>query len=191
MHYAEGRWKQKARARRTDRRERFLVGQLLEQADSIHSALDVPCGAGRFESTIAQHAVQLLAADASYAMLQQYNGHATRIQFSADAIPFSNSSFDLVFCYRLLHHFAESETRIRTMRELARVSRRYVLVSYWDEACLQTWRHRLLKHKMKRHAISRVLFEKEVAEAGLRAVAREPLRRGISEQVLVLLEVCT
>ena len=189
QHYAHGRWAQSARARRTNRREQFLVDQLLEQADSIDSALDVPCGTGRFEAPLARHALRLWAADASHAMLSQYEGQSPRIQFSADAIPFCTASIDLVFCFRLLHHFEESQTRVHILKELARVSRRYVLVSYWDAACLQSWRHRLLGRKTKRHAIPRLQFETEAKAAGLKVVAREPLRRGVSEQVIVLLEV--
>ena len=48
------------------------------------------------------------------------------IQYGAlPDLPFADSSFDLVFCARLLHHFADQEPILRVLH---RIARRYIVV---------------------------------------------------------------
>jgi ubiquinone/menaquinone biosynthesis C-methylase UbiE len=47
------------------------------------------------------------------------------------AIPFSEASFDVVICYEVLEHLPYSDFK-RALKELARVSQRYVIISLPD-----------------------------------------------------------
>ncbi|MBL7007768.1 MAG: class I SAM-dependent methyltransferase, partial [Planctomycetes bacterium] len=113
---------------------------------------------------------------------------APPLQASAAALPFAADSFDLVFCFRLLHHFAQPAERQAVLAELARVSRRWALVSYFDAASFQAWRHRVRGRRTVRFAQSNRAFDQESAAAGFAPRRRLWVARGISEQVLALLE---
>ena len=51
-HYARSRWTRSRRARRTAAREERIVHDLLGRCGTLHTALDVPCGTGRFQGVL-------------------------------------------------------------------------------------------------------------------------------------------
>lgn len=189
-HYARERWERTAHARRTNRREQALLRALLEQAGPLEQVLDVPCGAGRFLGALGEHARSVVGADASLHMVAEAAALGTVPVFGAsvEALPFRDGAFDLVCSIRLLHHYARRESRVAVLAELARVSRRFVLVSYYDAATFQAARNRLRGKKLNRFPIRNRAFREEAAAAGLRLAARRFRARRISEQVLALLE---
>lgn len=186
-HYAAERWAATAHGRRTDRREQRIVARWLRACAPLERVLDVPCGTGRFRPLLEEHAVRACAADAARPMLARHGG-ALRLQASAHALPFAGRSFDLVLCSRLLHHLAGAAERAAVLAELARVARRWAIVSHFDAASLQAWRSRQRRRTDGRHAISRGRFRAEAAAAGWRERERAWVLRGISEQTWVLLE---
>jgi len=54
------------------------------------------------------------------------------------ALPFIDSVFDSVLCIRLLHHRYSDAERQRILCELARVSRRFVIISFYRSTLLHT-----------------------------------------------------
>ncbi len=195
-HYAGGRWQGSGHARRTHRKELRVVAALLGQAAAAQGGrlgpvLDIPCGAGRFHGSLDAAAERLVAADIARPMVEQSRGAAAGaplLQASAAALPFPEQSFDLVFCFRLLHHYAIPAERRAVLAELARVSRRWALVSYFDAASFQAWRHRVRRRRTVRFAQSNADFAAEAAAAGFAVRRRRWIARGVSEQVIALLE---
>lgn len=188
--YAAERWTGSAHARRTDRREKEIVAELLDRCSPRGVALDVPCGAGRFLPILRQWAAVTAGGDASLAMLRQAAAEGAAWLFQADAarLPVADRSADVVLCMRLLHHLPESAARGALLAELARVSRRWLVVSFFDRASFQALRARLRRQARARVAIGRADLEREAAAAGWRLVAVRYVARGISEQALALLE---
>ena len=186
-HYAAERWTRSRRARRSAAREERLVRLLLKDCGPLRRVLDLPCGAGRFHALLAAHAEQVVAADAALAMLREHPP-TTCLAASADLLPLVDGCVDLVLCARLLHHFAEAAERRGILAELARVSSRWVIASYFDSASFQAWRNRVRGRFNSRFPVPRTVFLADADAAGLRLRCRLPLRRGISEQVWVLLE---
>ena len=94
--------------------------------DRIRTILDVGCGDG-----FGTHYAQALAAivcgcDQSRSMLTTNPAPNRRLcQASAYALPYRDRSFDLVMSWELLHHTAHP---VDVMKEMARVSKKYVLV---------------------------------------------------------------
>jgi SAM-dependent methyltransferase len=88
----------------------------------LRLALDVGAGNG-FSTTYAPPHLDVVATDGSWRMLSRHPGQA-RVIADATALPFAGGAFDLVFCWELLHHVEEPW---RALREMARVSRKYVL----------------------------------------------------------------
>jgi ubiquinone/menaquinone biosynthesis C-methylase UbiE len=77
--------------------------------------------------------------DAAFEVLQFAFARARKIgvnagfaQADASCLPIASGSVDAVFCNRLLHHLTKEEERRIVLRELHRVARRYVVVSFFD-----------------------------------------------------------
>ncbi|HEX9793823.1 MAG TPA: methyltransferase domain-containing protein [Planctomycetota bacterium] len=188
-HYRDQRWSGSRHARRTDARERAIVADLLERCGALACVVDVPCGAGRFRDLLVTRSECVIECDASLAMLVEGGAARGRAAVAdALALPLQAGVADLSFCFRLFHHLGTNAERSQLLAELARTSRRFVLMSYFDAATLEAWRHRLRRKMRVRHPLARAAFEALAASAGLRVVAHRPLARGIREQVVVLLE---
>jgi SAM-dependent methyltransferase len=126
-------------------REQRLLTQLLTQCQlATGTVLDVPCGYSRFAPVYARLGITAIGADVSYEMVHlaatnhaQY-GRARWLCANVLALPFSDGVFDSALCIRLLHHrFSDAERR-RILCELARVSRRFVIISFYRPTLLHT-----------------------------------------------------
>lgn len=85
-------------------------------------ALDVGAGSG-FSSWYAPAGLDVTATDGSLRMLSRHPGEK-RALADAMALPFADRSFDLVFCWELLHHVPEPWL---ALKEMARVARKHVV----------------------------------------------------------------
>lgn len=126
-----------------DRIEQRIVRELLAMAAGSRKdfvSLDVPCGYGRFSAALLEVSSRLIDADRSTSM-------ATRALSAAQAmgakdpgsavvdiraLPFASATFDVVLSMRLLHHLHDRPDRDAMFRELARVTREHVVISYYD-----------------------------------------------------------
>lgn len=110
----------------------------LDRASGIQTALDVPCGTGRITKILLERGLQVTGLDISLAMmeeakkkLREFDGRVTFVEGDATKLQFPDGSFDIVSCVRLFGH-VPGETRIQMLREFRRVSRRWVIVNYFD-----------------------------------------------------------
>lgn len=131
------RFRYRGSQRLIDRREQRLVGALLLRVGELSRVLDVPVGYGRFLSPLRAVATrQLVVADISgqrLAAVATTNGRdSPRVCVDLErGLPFTSGAFDLVFNFRHLHHVNDPHRRGAILAELVRVSRRYVVVSYY------------------------------------------------------------
>jgi len=140
-HYASARFGS-ARAAGRDPRS---VRRLLERHGVRGPLLDAPCGAGRLASTLASFGQRVVSLDLSASMLDRARAllPGAALQGSVHALPFRDRAFDVVVSCRFLHHLHECEARAAALRELARVSDRLLLASFWDAASWPALRVRL------------------------------------------------
>ena len=101
--------------------------------------LDIPCGTGRITALLLEAGLEVTGGDISFPMMEiaqnklaRYGEQVTFRHLDLEAIDLSDDSCDLVSCIRLFNHLGKGE-RTRVLRELARVSRRHVIlnVSFW------------------------------------------------------------
>lgn len=173
---------------RTDVRERKAIASLLRNATIPNGLwLDAPCGAGRLSLEVPGKAVLV---DRDPNMVVAADNHTLRACASVHALPFGDDSFAGVLCMRLLQHIATPDERITILRELARVSRGPIVVSFFDACSLQHLRRRLRpllgKRRSGRFALSRRSFGKELATSGLEMHSMRALARFVGEQTIVL-----
>jgi len=86
--------------------------------------LDVGCGNGVFTGRLARDGGDVVGLDFSHHLLAE-NRHAALACGDVGALPFGDATFDVVFEANVLHHVRD---RFAVVREMARVSRRYVVL---------------------------------------------------------------
>lgn len=161
----------------TNRREQRVLAAALGLAGRPDTALDLPCGTGRFWHTFTNSGVRrLLAADGSAGMLQvatQQPGCKPEVlASSAFHIALADDCVDFAACLRFYHHLGRAEDRARLLAELRRVSRRFVAISLWVDGNLAA-RRRLTRAQPeatpgygRRRCRRRGEVEREFAAAG-------------------------
>ena len=125
--------------RRIDQREQRSVRNIFASLDGCESVLDVPSGAGRFLASLNERPRRVIEADVALEILEfarargkKQGLNAGYVQADALRLPLRDGAVDCVFCNRLLHHIVSVEERAVFLREMRRVSRRYVVVSFFD-----------------------------------------------------------
>ena len=170
------------------RREAALVGRMLARFGTIETLLDCPCGAGRMLPTVSHHARRVVGADLWPTMLREARRQGFELA-AADVrrLPFADGCFDVAVCHRLLHHIVDSDERVVILRELARITRRGVVCSFWDA---DTRRGRRIRSS-RRIAIPSEQLAREADRAGLR-LETPLLRVGslFSAQTIACLKKC-
>ena len=66
-------------------------------------------------------------------------GHLPHVDFEVRDVMqtgYADNQFDAVVCNRLFHHFTESSTRLRALKELRRISRGPVIISFFNSFAL-------------------------------------------------------
>ncbi len=107
-------------------RVRFIESFL--KLEELQNALDVGCGSGFSTYYMGEKVPEVFGVDRSEKMLAMHPLKDTgRLKCcSAFELPYEDGQFDLVFGWEILHHLSEPEI---ALREMVRVSRRYVLVA--------------------------------------------------------------
>jgi len=116
-------------------RSRFW-SEVLDRTDP-DSLLEVGCGTGLNLKCLAGRVPSLHGCDVSAAALEEAKyatgGLATLTQASVGALPYRDQSFDVVASVGVLIHTPE-EDLLAVLRELARVSSRYVLLVEYEDS---------------------------------------------------------
>jgi len=175
-----GKYRRSWARRISNRRELSLVRRALRgiAGGRPKTVLDCPCGAGRLLPLLLEGAERVWAADLSAWMIREArraSGGGDRVVFtqgSAVRLPFATGAFDVTLCHRLIHHVPAREERAVILAELARVSRRAVVLSFADAG---TRRARRRKGRTKCVTFTARELASEAAEQGLHLVS--PVRR--------------
>jgi ubiquinone/menaquinone biosynthesis C-methylase UbiE len=110
-----------------------LLTRILRHLPARGVALDVACGTGRIEESLGQHGFRVVATDISSEMLavarRKVGDGPSFLRTDAHDLPFRSASVDAVFSIRFLHLLNEP-MRQAALKEMARVSKRWVVVEY-------------------------------------------------------------
>ncbi len=107
----------------------------IEPLEPDMTVLDVACGAGHAADPIAPHVHQVVGVDLTRALLDIGTkrlraagiNNVLLQEGNAEALPFVDESFDLVFCRAALHHIGDPERAVAEMVRVCRVGGRVVL----------------------------------------------------------------
>lgn len=184
-----------------DRMEKRSIVSCLNtarQTAPINTVLDLACGTGRISELLANQGFQLTCGDISDEMLriakrrlmsagfeQTKFMHADIYDIEAEA-----ESFDCVTAFRLFQHLT-SEQRANALYEMARVSRRFVLVNVMHTSTYYSVVRRMrraLGRYTTRHTSSKHETDRELSHAKLRLVKSEFTQPGFNGNRVLLLE---
>lgn len=110
-----------------------VAGLALQGLDQPHSVLDVGTGTGLFAEEFARRGLAVTGMDANPDMLlvaRQFVPAADFQEGTAEAPPFEDGSFDLVFMGLLLH---ETDDPLGAAKEAFRVTRNRLAILEWPE----------------------------------------------------------
>jgi SAM-dependent methyltransferase len=119
-------------------RESGLLQRMLRGQGRCKVLLDLPCGGGRLSLPMARYADLLIEADAALGQLRygrEHGGASTAqawVSASGFHIPLRDASVDGAVCVRLSHHLPTEAEREQLVRELLRVSKRFLILSFFD-----------------------------------------------------------
>ncbi len=148
--------------------------------------LELPCGGGRITPALADATDLVIEADIAIGQIRYGRATSTlatpRAWMTASAfhIPLRDSAVDGTICIRLAHHLPTPAERERLFRELMRVSKTFVIVTFFDHHSLKNFTRRL-RHPLGRKPPKLTMTLGRVAElareGGGRLVAAPPLNR--------------
>ena len=185
------------------RRERKCISSLLARCRNKGKALDLPCGTGRLTPLLSKAAFHTFAADSSSFMIDKTVRYiksqgcdvSEEDCFVVDALEskFPDNMFDLVLCNRLMHHFNYKTDRIKLLNELKRISKRYIIVSFFWSLSLDTFIFNLKNYIRRKTPLDRIPIRlseitREIKCVGLKVVKLKPVRPLVSKQTYLLLE---
>jgi SAM-dependent methyltransferase len=161
-------------------------------------ALDAPCGYGRFSRLLAGEGYSLFATDLSLAMVRRASAPRPDdtvpigiVSNLTRGLPFRPASFSLVFSLRFFHHLHDSPARRLALSEFARVSREWLIVSYYQSNALHLVQRALRRKLMRKRTRIKMIrgreFREEAESAGFEVVRVVPLFRGLHAQHIALL----
>jgi ubiquinone/menaquinone biosynthesis C-methylase UbiE len=168
--------------RRIDRREQNAVKQIFAGLKPCRTVLDVPSGAGRFMGTLSAGGRIVFAMDVAFEILEFARDESLRtkaqglvLQGDAACLPLQDGVVDCVFSNRLLHHILAAPERIALLREFHRVSRRWVVVSFFNYKGMARVRGLLKRLKGRKppyaNQPTQAEFNAETVQAGFKVQA--------------------
>jgi SAM-dependent methyltransferase len=178
------------------RHEWRLIRRHLDKVGHSRVILELPCGGGRITPAFADRADFIIEADIAVGQIRYGRATSTltvpRAWMSASAfhIPLRDASVDGTICIRLCHHLPTASERERLFRELMRVSKRFIIVTYFDHYSLKNLTRRM-RHPFDKKPPKMTMTTERVGEiareGGWRLVAAPPLNRIASGHRFALL----
>jgi ubiquinone/menaquinone biosynthesis C-methylase UbiE len=169
--------------------------------------LDLPCGTGRLSYYFKRLGYKVVGADCSEHMIQYaqkrsieetgkpFDDKDDSLRFECQEvlnIHYPDNTFSVTVCNRLFHHYSDSKTRRKALKELSRVTDGPLIVSFFSLFSLYTLKY-YIKHYLEnipptdRIPLSIQILQEDVESCGLKIDRILPVSYGISPQTYVKL----
>ncbi len=189
--YEEKRFGRLYKTRKVNRFEKTFAKNMYEMVGREAIIVDVPCGSGRFFEIFSK-ARKLIMVDYSENMLNaakekfEIGENAQMLRGEISNLPLEDDVAELCFCMRLFHHMKTDEIRLNALKELARISNKYVALSFYNKNCLRYYWRKMLGKKIRGNYITFDHILGLAKQIGLEAVERFPKLNLVEQQCLVV-----
>ena len=197
--YAKSRYR-KADQRYVHWREVNIVRSYLQRAAEYPGLiLDIPCGYGRFTPLLLEYGSGVIGSDQSLSMVgymlkQLPHPHQKQWGVVGDAVkgmPFRAGAFAGVVSIRLFQHLHSPSEREAALAEFARLTRNFVILSYYRRNALHTAQRRVRRWLKPTQTsidmVTRSEFLDEIHNAGLECISEKAVLKGLHAHHFVLL----
>jgi ubiquinone/menaquinone biosynthesis C-methylase UbiE len=176
-------YKNKLHRKWSDKRERALLTRYFARIGQVDRILDLPSGHGRLSGLLHSHCKTLIEADWSFTMVSlNKRDHGTEARHycraSALEIPLPDGAVDVAVSFRLSHHLETQELRERHLRELFRVARKHVIVTWFSATSLKNMLRQLrvkIAGKKPKNVLRNDRVRAIAQEAGFAQMLAKPL----------------
>lgn len=185
----------------SNHRKLLAIGKAIDKAgrlgaQPIKTALDIPCGTGRIFPPLFSRDIRVTGGDISAEMMKVARKKSASVRLQngfircdAEHLPFKSGQFDSVFSIRFLFHLP-NEVRQKALKEMARVSRQWVIVDYRHKYTfkylLKQLRRRLGLSSKPYHRLSREDIAGDLQKARLELVRIFPTFPLFSDKWVIL-----
>jgi SAM-dependent methyltransferase len=189
--YEQNRFAKRPRGRKLDKIDKAFAQRMLDMVGLESCIVDVPCGTGRFYNVFSK-AKKLIMIDRDPNMLKVLSERyvaAENVQLAEGditSLPLEDNTADLCFCIRLLHHIDSQDIVLNVLKELTRVSRKYVAFSFYNQNCWRYYSRKMRGRKITGYYYSFDLINKLAKELGLELIQKKPKINLLEQQCLVL-----
>jgi SAM-dependent methyltransferase len=134
--------------------EQRLLQRLLQSASIGRLdgyALDLPCGYGRLCYILSDLGASVVEGDWSFNLLDaarrlhadpsKATPVAGYVRATALCLPYRDRAFQMVLSVRLCHHIRDHQERLQYLREVMRVSREWLVFTYFDTESIKNRTH--------------------------------------------------
>ncbi len=183
-----------------NKRERKILEKIFESIEEKSiSILDVPCGYGRFSELLLKKSLNLTSADVSFPMVlttRKYSSPTNSLHHflvgDIKHLPLKDNSFDCIVTIRLFQHILHSSARFQILKELHRVAKKIVILSFYRYNLLHSverWMRCRIKNVNKKISMLPLgAFEKELSSIGFKGLKLFPVMRYFHAHNIVLLQ---
>lgn len=200
-YYRDSRYQSRDQRFISRREQDLIVGVLGTLEAPSGKVLDAPCGYGRFTRHLIARGWTPTVSDYAPAMVD-YCQTAAKKTFGIDLpgaqgdlfgeLPFAPDSFDGALCVRMLHNTLDAERRILVFKALARVTRDWIVVTYYGDPLIHqiqfAVRKKLAANPRETMAfVAQRQLAREAAAAGLKVVRDLAVLPGFHAQRIAVL----
>jgi len=174
---------------------------IVDKSSPTSVVLDLPCGTGRITELLLRRGYSVIAGDVSREMIDVAERRLSGIgrtepdfrEMDIYDLQYDANTFDCVTCIRLFQHLTSKE-RIKALKELARVSKRYVIVNATYTSTyygMIRFIRKALGRYAPRYTMSKSEMIEELSIANLNTVSKLYPQPGYNGNMMLLLEKST
>ncbi len=144
-----------------DKRKSFIL-HYLKQNDRM---LDVGCGTGRLITELSSNnEIKVSGCDSSFEMIKNIESRTRRgvICCNSDYLAYRPEAFDIVVSIAVFHHLSCEDVVFKTLREIARVTKKGGKIIIWDANSLNPYWFLLFKRVPHDRNVKRIVPLKKI-----------------------------
>jgi len=162
----------------------LALTRALEEVPEVKGILDIPCGTGRYTDFLCEKGYLYFGADVSMQMMEVLAGDqkdqgkmVPLVRCDCEHLPFKDNTIDCVVTIRFLNHHIPSHVREEMLREMRRVSKKWLIVQSHRLKPMDTFTTlKVFIRELFGGNVSKYKIRKEILSEGWKEERRIPIQ---------------